>query len=170
MRRKEVLPSHRFGPVRLKFATNVPVELCATADRCTRVAVESSSAGQPQRILCVDDEMTATGMRVQVLREHGYEVALYHSPFAALRSDLSIFDLAVLDFQMPGLNGKDLLLKMRARQARFPIVLLTGCLTEVSYEDRALFARCLDKGMPIRRLLETIALLLDPNQVPDQGS
>ena len=122
------------------------------------------------RILCVDDEVAGTRMRGEVLKEHGYSVVLYHCPLAALRCDLSIFDLAVLDFQMPGLNGRELFLRMRALGARFPIVLLAGCVDTLSHEERVLFARCLDKGMPIQRLLETIAEFLDPDQVPDWGT
>lgn len=124
-------------------------------------------ASSKHRILCVDDEIIGTRMRGEILKEHGYSVVLYHCPLAVLRCDLSIFDLAVLDFQMPGLTGRELLLRMRALGARFPIVLLTGCLDALSYEDCVLFARRLDKGMPIQRLLETIAEFLDPNQVPD---
>jgi CheY-like chemotaxis protein len=121
------------------------------------------------RILCVDDEILSTKMRGEILQEHGYLVALYHCPVAALRSDFTLFDLAILDFHMPGLNGRELLLRMRALGARFPIVLLTGCANALSHEDRVLFARCIDKGMPTRCLLETIADLLDPNQPLDFG-
>ena len=124
-------------------------------------------ASSKHRILCVDDEIIGARMRGEILKEHGYSVVLYRCPLAVLRCDLSIFDLAILDFQMPGLNGRELLLRMRALGARFPIILLTGCLGALSCEDCVLFARCLDKGMPIWRLLETIAEFLDPNQVPD---
>jgi CheY-like chemotaxis protein len=120
------------------------------------------------RILCVDDEIIDTVMRGEILKEHGYSVILYHSPLAVLRCDLSIFDLAVLDFQMPGLNGRELFLRMRALGARFPIVLLTVGVDALSYEDRVLFARCIDKGTPIQSLLETIAEFLNP--VPDYGT
>jgi CheY-like chemotaxis protein len=123
-----------------------------------------------RRILCVDDEIIGTEMLGEILKEHGYEVALYHCPFAALRCDVSIFELAILDFQMPGLNGRELLLRLRALGARFPIVLLTGCLAALSHEDRVLFARCFDKSMPIHCLLETIAQFLDPSQPPDYGT
>jgi CheY-like chemotaxis protein len=81
-----------------------------------------------------------------------------------------MFDLAILDFQMPGLNGRELFLRMRALGARFPIVLLTGCPEALSDEDVRLFARCIDKAMPIHYLLETSAEFLEPNQVPDYGS
>jgi CheY-like chemotaxis protein len=121
------------------------------------------------RILCVDDEIPGTRMRGEVLREHGYSVVLYHCPLAVLHCDLSMFDLAILDFEMPGLNGRELFLRMRALGARFPIVLLTGCLEALSHEDARMFARCIDKGMPIHYLLDTIAEVLEPNQVPDYG-
>jgi CheY-like chemotaxis protein len=122
------------------------------------------------RILCVDDEIIGTKVRGEILKEHGYSVVLYHCPISVLNCNFSMFDLAILDFQMPGLNGRELFLRMRALGARFPILLLTGCLDILSYEDRVLFTRCLDKGMPIERLLETIAEFLGPNQVPDYGA
>jgi CheY-like chemotaxis protein len=130
----------------------------------------SSAVSIKHRILCVDDEIIGARIRGEILEEHGYSVVLFHCPLAALRCDLSLFDLAVLDFQMPGLNGQELFLRMRAFGARYPIVLLTGCMEALSPEERVLFARCLDKSMPMQRLLETIEEFLDPAQVPDFGT
>jgi CheY-like chemotaxis protein len=123
-----------------------------------------------QRILCVDDEIIGTRVRGEILEECGYSVALYHCPQAALKCDFSKFDLAILDFHMPGLNGRELLLRMRALGARFPIVLLAGCVDALSYEDRVLFARCIEKSTEMNYLLETIAEFLNPNQIPDFGA
>jgi CheY-like chemotaxis protein len=109
-------------------------------------------------------------MRAEILWEHGYSVVVYHSPLEVTRCDLSTFDLAILDFEMPELNGLELFLRIRAMGARFPIVLLSGCVQALSYEDRILFARCVDKGAPMRYLLDTIVEFLDPNQVADYGS
>ena len=122
------------------------------------------------RILCVDDDVLGTTLRAEILREHGYSVVVYHSPLAVLLCDLPLFDLAILDFEMPGLNGRELFLRMRALGARFPVVLLTRCQEALSHEDVRLFARCIDKGLPIHYLLDTIAEFLEPNQVPDYGS
>jgi len=122
-----------------------------------------------KRILCVDDEIVGTTVRGEILTEHGYSVVLCHCPLAALDCDLSNFDLAIVDYRMPGLNGQELLLRMRALGARFPIVLLTGCLDVLSYDERRLFARCIDKGMPIQCLLETIDAFLSFHQLPDYG-
>jgi CheY-like chemotaxis protein len=135
-----------------------------------RLANVSRAQFQKHRILCVDDEIVGTKMRAEVLRHQGYSVDLYHSAVAALRCDVSMFELAILDFEMPELNGRELLLGLRALGARFPTVLLTGRLEELSHEDRVLFARCLDKGMPSSRLLDVVTELLDQDTVPDYGS
>jgi CheY-like chemotaxis protein len=123
-----------------------------------------------QRILCVDDDVLGTTMRAEILKEHGFSVVVFHSPLEVTRCDLSTLNLAILDFEMPGLNGRELLLRIRAMGARFPIVLLTGRLAALSREDCVLFARCIDESMPVRYLLDTIAEFLDSNQGPDFGS
>ena len=143
---------------------------------CDRVSVNkfsvdvSPAAVHKHRILCVDDDVLGTTMRAEILEESGYSVVVFHSPLEAARCDLSTFNLAILDFEMPGLNGRELLLRIRAMGARFPIVLLTGCLADLSREDCVLFSRCIDKSMPIHHLLVTIEEFLDPNQGPDYGS
>ena len=109
-------------------------------------------------------------MRAEILKEHGFSVVVFHSPLEVTRCDLSTFNLAILDFEMPGLNGRELLLRIRAMGAKFPIVLLTGRLAGLSNEDCVLFARCIDKSMPIHYLLDTIAEFLDPNHGSDYGS
>lgn len=119
------------------------------------------------RILVVDDEPVGAGLRGEVLEEHGYLVTLYYRPLDVLNCDVSKYDLAIVDFYMPELNGRELLLRMRASGAQFPIVLLTGCVDALSKEDRVLFARCIDKAEPITFLLDSIAEFLDPNQTPD---
>ena len=134
----------------------------------TRVDV-SPAPVHKHRILCVDDDVLGTTMRAEILKEHGFSVVVFHSPLEVTRCDLSTFNLAILDFEMPGLNGRELSLRIRAMGARFPIVLLTGCLAGLSHEDCVLFARCIDKSMPIHYLLDTIAEFLDPNQGPDYG-
>ena len=128
-----------------------------------------SPADAIYRILCVDDDVVATTLRAEILREQGYSVISFHCPFKALESDLTAVDLAVLDFHMPGMNGRQLLLRMRALGFPYPIILLTGCLELLSIEDRVLFSRCIDKGEPVQGLLDNIWKFLDPNEKPDWG-
>jgi CheY-like chemotaxis protein len=129
--------------------------------------VQSQSA--QKRILCVDDNVVELTLRGRILESQGYSVVLLSCPIQALRCDLSAFDLAVLDFDMPGLNGRDLFLRMRALHARFPILLLSACASTLCPEDCVLFSRCINKGEPVRHLLDVIAAFLDPNEIPDFG-
>jgi CheY-like chemotaxis protein len=125
---------------------------------------------EQKRILCVDDNVPELWLRGKILELQGYTVVLLSCPMQVLRYDLSTVDLAVLDFDMPGMNGRDLLLRMRALHARFPILLLSGSMYTVSPESRVLFSKCLDNGDPVRHLLDCITGFLDPNEIPDFGS
>ena len=122
-----------------------------------------------KRILCVDDNVPQLTLLGKILELHGYSVVSLSCPIEALGWDLATFDLAILDFDMPGMNGRDLFLRMRALHARFPILLLSASSSTLSPEDRVLFSQCLDKGEPVCRLLDVIAAFLDPNEIPDFG-
>ena len=97
----------------------------------------------------MDDNVLELTLRGKILELQGYSVVLLSSPMQASHCDLSTFDLAVLDFDMPGMNGRDLFLRMRARHARFPILLLSASASTLSPEDRVLFSHCLDQGEPV---------------------
>jgi len=139
-----------------------------TPRECTVDCNSSSCRGH--HILFVDDDPVGLRVRGEFFEELGNSVVLFDSPSAALGCDLSSFDLGVLDFYMPELNGRELLLRIRAAGGRFPIILLTGFLDALDRENRVLFARCIDKGEPIQRLLDCIVEMLDPNQLPDYGT
>jgi CheY-like chemotaxis protein len=131
-------------------------------------ATSTGEAGQDRRRSAA--AWIAHEEAVLAIKNTVYSVVVFHTPLEATRCDLSMFNLAILDFEMPWLNGRELLLRMRALGARFPIVLLTGRLATLSHGDRILFSRCIEKDMPMDLLLDTITNFLDPNQGPDYGS
>jgi CheY-like chemotaxis protein len=103
----------------------------------------SSSRSQQNSILCVDDDVLGSRIRTEILESEGYSVVLHHCPLEVLQSDISEFSLAIVDFTMPKMNGRELLIRMRALGATFPIVLLSGHTLFLSHEDRVLFFRYL---------------------------
>jgi CheY-like chemotaxis protein len=111
-------------------------------------------------ILCVDDDVSCLKARAALLEEEGYSVTAVSCPLRALEFDVTKFHLAVLDFAMPALNGFQLLLRLRAAHASFPIVLLSGMSRDVPNDMRRVFSSCLDKGEPIDLLLRTIRSFL----------
>ena len=111
-------------------------------------------------ILCVDDDVIGLEARAALLESNGYCVTSIGCPLVALEQDLSRFHLAVIDFDMPVLNGLQLLLRLRIARAPFPIVLLSGMVGSLSEDTRSLFSRCIDKGAPMCQLLDTIRFFL----------
>ena len=107
-------------------------------------------------LLCVDDDVSGLEARAALLEEEGYCVTAVSCPMRALEFDVTEFHLAVVDFAMPALDGFQLLLRLRAAQASFPIVLLSGMSRDVPDDMRRVFSSCLDKGEPIHSLLNTI--------------
>jgi CheY-like chemotaxis protein len=117
-------------------------------------------------ILCVDDDLIGLELRAALLEEEGYSVTAVSCPLMALEHDVSKFHMAILDFAMPVLNGFQLLLRLRAARASFPIVLLSGISRDIPNNMRKVFSSCLDKGEPIPILLNTIRSLLTRSAGP----
>jgi len=84
------------------------------------------SGGKHGRILWVDDEVDRLRPHVMLLEEEGYSVEATMNGNDALELLASnTFDLVLLDEQMPGLRGMDVLSRLRARAPRLPVVMVT---------------------------------------------
>ena len=77
----------------------------------------------------VDDETEALHLFETFLTDAGYEVATAQSGFeclAALSSQGPAFDLIVLDYNMPFMDGEETLRRIRALSTELPVILSTG--------------------------------------------
>ena len=85
---------------------------------------------QGKRILIVDDDERAVGMLAEVLTRDGFEVQSAESGERALVAlDGRRFDAAILDWSMPGMDGREVCRRIRARaddRAHMGILMLTG--------------------------------------------
>jgi DNA-binding response OmpR family regulator len=92
------------------------------------VAVRDVARPQPvARLLVVDDDDDMRALLRRTLESDGYEVAERDRGthvLEALRG--SPFDLIVLDKEMPGLNGLDLLPLLRREFPQLPVVFVTA--------------------------------------------
>jgi CheY-like chemotaxis protein len=78
-------------------------------------------------ILLVDDNPDGLLARCSVLEEHGYKVLLANSGVDAIRSlDNQTCDLVITDYKMASMDGLELITKLRQRNIKCPIILLTG--------------------------------------------
>ena len=85
------------------------------------------------RILVADDEESIRWVLATALNGEGHTVEQVDSGDAALsRLQSEAFDLALVDIKMPGLDGLELLSKVRAAELPTPIVIITAQNTMVN--------------------------------------
>jgi len=112
-------------------------------------------------VLLVDDDQAVREALRNVLQQTGYEVVL--APDGQEGADLlkaRCFDLLLLDLELPGLSGWEVLDLSREHYPSMPVVILTGFLGQcVPGSLEGTDAR-LEKPPDVIPLLETIAELL----------
>lgn len=116
-------------------------------------------------LLIVDDEEDVLGVLTEYLSTLGYEVVPALSGHEALeRLEAGIrFDVAVVDWTLPDLTGKEVIEAVRERQPDCCIVVTTGHGAEVVNEAYAglLTGSIVRKPFTMRTLSTRVALLLE---------
>ncbi len=85
-----------------------------------------TTVGTSTRVLVVDDEPTVREVVIGYLRRDGHEVAEAEDGTAAIELlDREEFDLVVLDMMLPGVNGLDILRRIRSA-GEMPVIMLTA--------------------------------------------
>jgi CheY-like chemotaxis protein len=78
-------------------------------------------------ILLVDDNSNGLKARKSVLEEHGHSVVMACGGEDALeRFGREKFDLVVTDYKMPGMDGVELISRLRQLRSALPVILLSG--------------------------------------------
>ncbi len=79
------------------------------------------------RILVVDDEPNARTALAEILKEEGYQAETAADGFKGLaRAEEFSPDLVLTDLKMPGMDGVELLRKLRQHAPELPVVLMTA--------------------------------------------
>ena len=89
----------------------------------------SSTRPRSPRVLVVDDDPGTRLLFTSWLESAGYDVAEAASGATALKLlRNTIFDIILLDSQMPGMNGREVMTRLRAdlRNRSIPVLLVTG--------------------------------------------
>jgi DNA-binding NtrC family response regulator len=80
-----------------------------------------------EKVLLVDDEEEFVETLAERMRNRGMEVATSNSGGEALKLvEIEPYDVVVLDLQMPGMDGIEVLERIKQRQPDIQVVLLTG--------------------------------------------
>lgn len=106
-------------------------------------------------LLLVDDDHELRSDVAKYFSGRGYRVQqCANGEEAVAQADRRAFDVAILDYAMPDINGLEVLQKLRSRGAECPVVMLTGEGTiEIAVEAMKLGAReFLSKPISLREL------------------
>ncbi|GAK14462.1 response regulator [Geomicrobium sp. JCM 19039] len=88
-----------------------------------------------QKILIVDDEAGIRKLIEAILTEEGYEVHLASNGYQALEVlEKGSFKLAILDVKLPGINGIDVLKRIRGSNSSIRIIMMTA-YEELDFND-----------------------------------
>jgi CheY-like chemotaxis protein len=96
------------------------------ATRTEAAATPGATQSRSGRILWVDDEVDLLRPHLMLLRSEGYTVdAIMNGQDALELLRSQSYDLVLLDEQMPGLRGMDVLTRLRRTSPRLPVVMVT---------------------------------------------
>ena len=89
------------------------------------------TAGQPRKVLLVDDDAASRRLLGGSLRNSGFELSVAADGAEALTAiESAPPDVLVLDFEMPGLDGAEVCRRLRASDRtalnQLPVIMLTG--------------------------------------------
>ena len=103
-------------------------------------------------ILVADDDRTCRDSIQKVLEREGHTVQTAENVDGALEVlGTNHFDLVVCDYRMPGKTGVDLLIELRRKASRVPVLMVSAC-ADAAVEDAMRRLGALDLlKKPIRR-------------------
>ena len=120
----------------------------------------------PRRVLIVEDDEKSRRLLCDVLGHHGFEVVAAETGESGLVLARELPpDAALVDIFLPGMNGYDVLVGLRAQAgaARLPVIAVTASAME---HDRVRmlasgFDACIAKPVNIRQLVDTLHALIE---------
>jgi DNA-binding NtrC family response regulator len=90
----------------------------------------SSKDAQRARILLVEDSSVFREMQVLLLGQAGFAVSGHENPNSALAAaKRQKFDLVVIDYELPEMNGHEFMHALRAIQPAIAVIFVSGSLT-----------------------------------------
>ncbi len=96
----------------------------------------SGKSAIPERILLVNNNQMGLSVRKAVLEDLGYHVTAIRCGVEAFNQFCEqSFDLVITDYRMPTLNGIELTARIRERNPRIPVVIISGLAEALGLDE-----------------------------------
>ena len=125
------------------------------------------------RILVVDDESYVRDLLKRVLTRRGHEVDVAADGEAALElMGEHRYDLVLTDVVMPGIDGFDLLRRVKATYPAVTVIVLTGYARKQSISDFLLYGadEYLSKPFQVQALLDSVDRVVGDPTNPSESA
>jgi two-component system alkaline phosphatase synthesis response regulator PhoP len=123
-----------------------------------------------QKILIVEDEPTLARLLSYNLSQEGYEIKVIdHGLDGYQAATQTTFDLIILDIMLPGMNGFEILSKLRQKGLKTPIIILTARNAEEEVVQGLKYGAddYITKPFGVAELLARVAAVLRRTQADD---
>jgi len=118
-------------------------------------------------VILIDDDLNVLSMVSEMLASHGMKVHPFSDGRRALQAledpASPTFDLVISDINMEGMNGFDVIHRVKAIHSKLPVVLMTGTAT-LDYAIRAMrmgAANLFQKPLSMRELVNNVFHLVE---------
>jgi signal transduction histidine kinase len=145
-------------------ATSGPLSLPASSDLAASVEAHG------EHVVYLDDDETVMLVMVRILERAGYRCSGYLDAAAALafiKDSPESVDVFITDYNMPGRSGLDVAREAAALNARLPIAISTGLITdELREKARALgVLAVIEKENAFREIVPLVRRLVDKSRI-----
>ena len=130
---------------------------------------------RPGRILLIDDNKHGLLVRKVILRDLGYEVETAENGELGLQrfrdcAEYDPFDLVITNYRMPGIQGQEVITRLKELAPELPVVLLSGYTEQLALAAESTGANVvLAKGAREQYELAETVLRLLPDGAKTRG-
>ncbi len=126
-----------------------------------RAPVVTKTAGKAVRLLLIEDESLVARPIIQVLERQGHKVRYFENGKDAwqhLEGNLGAYDLLIIDVNLPGMNGVDIVARARERDFQGRIFMVSGRFTssDMSALTRLKIDHSLTKPFNVQQFLDAV--------------
>jgi CheY-like chemotaxis protein len=125
------------------------------------LCAEGFMKSEKARVLVVEDDNLFLWTLIHFLEKEGYEVVSAASGEKAYEmAQKGVFDIVISDFHLPGLNGKELIRRVKSIQPATKTVLITAYQPEEMGKEEGTLNAYLNKPIELRNLRKVLQELM----------